>query len=139
MFRGRFLFIGLIGLLLLGGLAGMGRHSAYRQGWAQGFYAGQQTGGEPEQTTSAAPYAPHGPMGDYGRFHHGWGFSSALWGVAAFVKCIVTFLVLSFLFRLFCGRRHHWGGPGWGKHWAHGPKHHGKWESDPLDDTIHKA
>lgn len=138
MFRGRFLLIGLIGLLLVGGLMNMGRHSAYQQGWMQGYYAGQQAEGEGGETTFVPPYAPHGPMGDNGRFHHSWGFSSVLWGVGSFVKCLVAFLVLGFLFRLFCGRRH-WGGPGWGKHWAHGPKHHGKWESEPVDDTIHKA
>jgi hypothetical protein len=129
----------LIGLLLLA-FAGAGRSAAYRAGWSQGYYAGQQVGRE-DGATVAPPYAPYGPD----RWHHGPGF-----GFWPFLCGLGLLLPLGFLFffgmigRFVFGHRHRHGHKhfaGW--HGHHGPGKH-KWHwpdegDEPLDDTIRKA
>ena len=142
MFRRGCLPLLLIGLLLLV-FAGAGRSAAYREGWSQGSYAGQQV--ERADGPVAPPYAPYGPDG----WHQGPGFAPRLFLCGLGLLLPLGFLLLFFgmIGRCVFGRRHgrgHKHFAGWHGRWGHhGPgKQKGPWtdyEDEPLDDTIRKA
>jgi hypothetical protein len=129
----------LIGLLLLA-FAGVGRSAAYRAGWSQGYYAGQQVGRE-DGATVAPPYAPYGPDG--WQQGPGFGLRFFLCGLGLLLPFGLFLLFFGAIGRFACGHRHRQG-PGWHGHWGHhGPGKH-KWQwpdegDEPLDETIRKA
>lgn len=145
MFRRGFLPLILIGLLLLA-FAGAGRSAAYRAGWSQGYYAGQQVAREDGGAAAAAPYAPYAPYAP-GGFHHGagFGFRPFFCGLGLLLPFGLFLLFMGMIGRFAFGRRH---GPkhfaGWHGPWGHhGPgKHKAPWwneDEEPIDDTIRKA
>jgi hypothetical protein len=141
MFRRGFLPLLLIGLLFLA-FAGTGRSAAYRDGWSQGYYAGQQVARE-DGAAVAPPYAPDGPDG----WHHGsrFGFFGPFLCLGLLLPLGLLFLFFGMIGRFVFGHRHgHKHFAGWHGRWGHhGPgKHKAPWadyEDEPLDDTIRKA
>lgn len=134
--RGRIFPLLFVGFLLVM-VSGLFNRGAYRDGWLDGYVAGQTV----ESGETAAPAVPvpatRGP---------GWGDHPVGWFFGGILKVFLFMMLFGFLFKmvlfgLFGRRWRKHGGHGKRGHHRHGHGHgrvHRKWHDDDEDEPYEK-
>ncbi len=131
-------FIWLCGLFLIGGafLLTSRQDSAYQNGYAQGYVAGQQSVISEDGSTAVSPPQPlpHAPVRGGSMFS----------GLLMFLALFFGFMMFIGLMGMIFGRKHlrhhgrHWHGwqKDWHQEWQGRPPH---WDDDFKDEPVMKA